>query len=189
VLQNRFVRTGSLPALCLLAGSTHVFHRSGTMSHAFTFRWMGLTRPQQGFTHVRPIGLSLACGSGESEPLDIAAPASHPAVTSDALGVGNRPEHWPEAVRPAHSLDATSCRKSKNPQDLRAALFNSVRISGGCCFQRVVLPSMPVKRKVAMPVGRSAILRSSEGDQCLSDDHTPAEQVSRGYHEACATTI
>ncbi len=29
---------------------------------------------------------------------------------SDALGVGNRLEHWPEAVRPAHSLDATSCR-------------------------------------------------------------------------------
>ena len=104
------VRTGSLPALCLLAGSTHMVHRSGMVSHAFTFRWMGLTRPQRGFTYVRLIGLSLACGSGESELLDITAPASHPAVTSDALGVGNRPEHWPGAVRPAHSLEATSCR-------------------------------------------------------------------------------
>ena len=94
-------------------------HRSEILSHAFTFRWMGLTRPQRGFTHVRPSGLSLACGSGESEPLDITAPASHPAVTSDALGVGNRLEHWPEAVRPAHSLDATSCRTSKNPHALR----------------------------------------------------------------------
>ncbi len=115
VLQNRFLRTGSLPALCLLAGSTHIYHRSGMVSHAFTFRWMGLTRPHRGFTCVRPIGLSLACGSGESEPLDITAPASYPAVTSDALGVGNRLEHWPEAVRPAHSLDATSCRTSKKP--------------------------------------------------------------------------
>ena len=32
------------------------------------------------------------------------------------FGVGDRLEHWPEAVRPAHSLDATSCRTSKNPQ-------------------------------------------------------------------------
>ncbi len=103
VFQNLFVRTGSLPALCLLAGSPHIYHRSGMVSHAFTFRWMGLTRPQRGFTYVRHIGLSLACSSGESEPLDITAPASHPAVTSDALGVGNRLEHWPEAVRPAHS--------------------------------------------------------------------------------------
>ena len=118
MFQNRSIRTGSLPAFCLLAGSPHVFHRSETMSHAFTFRWMGLTRPQRGFTCVRPIGLSLACGSGESELLDIAAPASYPAVTSDALGVGNRLEHWPEAVLPAHSLDATSCRTSKNPHYL-----------------------------------------------------------------------
>ena len=115
MFQNRSIRTGSLPAFCLLAGSPHVFHRSETMSHAFTFRWMGLTRPQRGFTCVRPIGLSLACGSGESELLDIAAPASYPAVTSDALGVGNRLEHWPEAVLPAHSLDATSCRTSESP--------------------------------------------------------------------------
>ena len=81
-------RTGSLPARCLLAGTPHMVHRSGMVSHAFTFRWLGLTRPQRGFTYVRPIGLSLACSSGESEPLDIAAPASYPAVTSDALGLG-----------------------------------------------------------------------------------------------------
>src|SRR5215210_2504253 len=92
-----------------------MLHRSEMISHAFTFRWLGLTRPQRGFTFVRPIGLSLACSSGESEPLDITAPAAYPAVTSDALGVGNRLEHWPEAVLPAHSLDATSCRTSKNP--------------------------------------------------------------------------
>ena len=45
VFQNRFVRTGSLPAFCSVAGSPHVVHRSEMLSHAFTFRWMDLTRP------------------------------------------------------------------------------------------------------------------------------------------------
>ena len=71
---------------------------------------MWLTRPRRGFTCVRHVGLPLACGSGGPKLLDIAAPASHPAVTSDALGVGDRFEHEPEAVQPAHSLNATSCR-------------------------------------------------------------------------------
>ena len=114
VFQNLFW-TNRFLTCTLLAGTPHMVHRSGMVSHTFTFRWLGLTRPQQGFTSVRRIGLSLACSSGESEPLDIAAPASYPAVTSDALRVGNRLEHWPEAVLPAHALDATSCRTSKNP--------------------------------------------------------------------------
>src|ERR687885_345444 len=53
-------RTGSLPARCLLAGTPHMVHRSGRVSHTFTFRWLGLTRPGcpggEGFTYVRPIG-------------------------------------------------------------------------------------------------------------------------------------
>ena len=55
----------------------HMCHRSEFKTpHPFTFRWVGVTRPQQGFTGVRPVGLSLACRSGEADPLDITPSAS-----------------------------------------------------------------------------------------------------------------
>jgi hypothetical protein len=59
------------------AALVHMCHRSEFKTpHPFTFRWVGVTRPQQGFTCVRPVGLSLACRSGEADPLDITPSAS-----------------------------------------------------------------------------------------------------------------
>ena len=72
------------------AALVHMCHRSEFKTpHTFTFRWVGVTRPHQGFRCVRPVGLSLACSSGNSVPLDISPqlhtlplPATHVRVAT-----------------------------------------------------------------------------------------------------------
>ncbi len=132
----------------------------------------------RGFTSVRPIGLSLAWCSGESESLDITAPASHPAVTSDALGVGNRLEHWPEAVLPAYSLDATSCRTSINP-------LCGAEYSGGRADHALYLAILPPVigghvRQVAPQLAcrlRSSGLRCQDVHFFLADGEAAMEAI------------
>ena len=83
------------------------------LHHRFIHLFGGccLRRLPRRFIDIHHTDLRLALGQVMATiSIGLFVPASHPAVTSNACGTGDRPAHWPGFLLQNHSRNATSGR-------------------------------------------------------------------------------
>ena len=114
-----------------------------------------VTRHQQGFTHVRPSGLPLACAPGWNETRFGFCPELRtPQLPATHVRAGTGPEHWPGAMPPTSS--ALQSASSLATSDLVSHVFRPVDPAE--CVQ--VDPPFPYAAAVRAGPGRAGHARS-----------------------------
>ena len=114
-----------------------------------------VTRHQQGFTHVRPSGLPLACAPGWNETRFGFCPELRtPQLPATHVRAGTGPEHWPGAMPPTSS--ALQSASSLATSDLVSHVFRPVDPAE--CVQ--VDPPFPYAAAVRAGQGRAGHARS-----------------------------